>query len=72
MNIVITRGVVINGINRIEIFFQERKAAVKIILSNLSGVSEYRFFPLRFDHYPVHLILKYLKQKLPDDNVFAT
>ena len=71
MNIIITRGVVINGINRIEIFIQEREAEVKIILWNISGAAEYRFFPLRFDHYPAHLILTHLKLQVPDDNIFA-
>ena len=71
MNIIITRGVVINGINRIEIFIQEREAEVKIILWNISGAAEYRFFPLRFDHYPVHLILTHLKLQALDDNIFA-
>jgi len=32
MNIIITRSVVINGVNRIDIFFQEREAEEKIIL----------------------------------------
>ena len=32
VDIIITRGVVINGVNRIEIFFQGRKTEVKIIL----------------------------------------
>jgi len=71
MNIIITRGVVINGINRIEIFIQEREAEVKIILWNISGAAEYRFFPLRFDHYPAHLILTHLKLQALDDNIFA-